>query len=237
MQDDNGEAHSPQITRLMALSSSGFPRACLALATLALLAACNGKTVQETIGLQRPAPDEYRVVSRPPLSVPPDFTLRPPQPGDVTRSIEAKPADSIAQSLVLGNGGAAAPSASVPDTAVKPVEVSPAASPSDAQFLSSAGAAKADPNIREKLFNDKTTGKLDKKSSWYKKFTFTSDDKKDNVIDPTKEAKRLKQDNIPVEGPGAQQPAAASATAAAGAPPANNSDPNSGWRPVTAPQE
>ena len=46
--------------------------------SLIALAACDSNTVKDTLGLERTAPDEYRVVSRPPLSVPPDFTMRPP---------------------------------------------------------------------------------------------------------------------------------------------------------------
>lgn len=38
-------------------------------------------TVQETLGLGKRAPDEFQVVRRAPLAVPPDYNLRPPGPG------------------------------------------------------------------------------------------------------------------------------------------------------------
>lgn len=44
---------------------------------LPLIAACSGKA-KDTLGLRRTAPDEFRVISNPPLSVPPEFSLRPP---------------------------------------------------------------------------------------------------------------------------------------------------------------
>ena len=44
------------------------------------LGACEGVKQQFGMGKQ-PAPDEFRVVSRAPLSLPPAFTLRPPDPG------------------------------------------------------------------------------------------------------------------------------------------------------------
>ncbi len=59
-------------------------RACLALACasgLAALSGCSGDTLSRTFGLTRDSPDEFLVTTRAPLSMPPDFTLRPPQPG------------------------------------------------------------------------------------------------------------------------------------------------------------
>lgn len=52
------------------------------LATLAL-SACGGDELTRTFGLSRDAPDEFQVTTRAPLSMPPDFTLRPPRPGAV----------------------------------------------------------------------------------------------------------------------------------------------------------
>jgi hypothetical protein len=50
----------------------------------ALLAACGPGRVQETFGLGVDrAPDEFQVVRRAPLVVPPDYRLRPPEPGSI----------------------------------------------------------------------------------------------------------------------------------------------------------
>ena len=53
-----------------------------AAATLALLSltGCSGD-VERAFGLTRDAPDEFTVETRAPLSIPPDYTLNPPQPG------------------------------------------------------------------------------------------------------------------------------------------------------------
>ena len=48
---------------------------------LILLAGCTGEKLQRTFGLTRDAPDEYTVTTRAPLSMPPDYNLRPPRPG------------------------------------------------------------------------------------------------------------------------------------------------------------
>ena len=41
------------------------------------LAACS--SIREDLGLGRSPPDEFAVIDRPPLSMPPDFGLRPPR--------------------------------------------------------------------------------------------------------------------------------------------------------------
>ena len=45
------------------------------------LAGCGGDDLSRAIGLTRDAPDEFTVTTRAPLSMPPDFALRPPRPG------------------------------------------------------------------------------------------------------------------------------------------------------------
>src|ERR1700733_85044 len=50
-------------------------------ASLLLLGGCSGDTLSRTFGLTRDAPDEFTVTTRAPLSMPPDYSLRPPRPG------------------------------------------------------------------------------------------------------------------------------------------------------------
>ncbi len=53
----------------------------LALAgAICLLAGC-GNDLTRTFGLTRDAPDEFTVTTRAPLSMPPNFSVRPPLPG------------------------------------------------------------------------------------------------------------------------------------------------------------
>jgi hypothetical protein len=168
-----------------------------------LLSACTSQTVKDTLGLERTAPDEYRVVSRPPLSVPPEFDLRPPVNGE--SDLPVQPADKLARSLVTGEAppsaqnGTSLPASTV-DTAVKPVESAPAPTPADAQFLANAGVDKADPDVRGKIYEDKQKYR-EQESSWMNKFTFGNSDSKTNVVDPSKEAQRLREENIPVKAP------------------------------------
>ena len=46
-----------------------------------LLSGCGNSQLSRTFGLTRDTPDEFTVVTRAPLSMPPDYTLRPPEPG------------------------------------------------------------------------------------------------------------------------------------------------------------
>ena len=66
------QRHSPHrhTTRALLFAGSAF-----------LLAGCEGGGLARTFGLTRDAPDEFTVTTRAPLSMPPDYNLRPPRPG------------------------------------------------------------------------------------------------------------------------------------------------------------
>ena len=75
----------------------------LKVAGLALLAgisltACT--STKNALGLNKVVPDEFRVVTKAPLVVPPDFALRPPAPGE-PRPQELQP-ESAARQALLG---------------------------------------------------------------------------------------------------------------------------------------
>lgn len=63
------------------------------LAGVLALSGCTG--LKQSIGLEPTMPDEFEVVSRAPLTIPPDFDLRPPKPG-VPRPQEVS-ADKLAR--------------------------------------------------------------------------------------------------------------------------------------------
>jgi hypothetical protein len=74
---------------------------------LLALSACSSGDVVRSFGLTRDAPDEFQVTTRAPLSMPPDFTLRPPEPG-AARPQEMSQRDQAQATLVpdtaLGSG-------------------------------------------------------------------------------------------------------------------------------------
>ena len=113
--------------------------AALAVALPLAIGGCSG--VKETLGLTKQSPDEFRVVSRAPLSMPPDYNLRPPTPG-APRPQEGTPRDQ-AQQAVLG----------IAPDAIPPIgqgeESEAAQSSGESALLQSAGATGVDPNIRQ----------------------------------------------------------------------------------------
>lgn len=70
---------------------------CVAIATGALSACSNPR---KSLGLEKHPPDEFAVVARAPLEMPPDFKLRPPEPG-ADRPQETRPTD-VARSALMG---------------------------------------------------------------------------------------------------------------------------------------
>jgi len=64
----------------------------------ATLSACGGG-VGEVLGLENKPPDEFSVVKRAPLTLPPDYGLRPPEPGRAELN-SVTPRDSARQAVL-----------------------------------------------------------------------------------------------------------------------------------------
>jgi hypothetical protein len=80
----------------------------LLLCAATALTACSD--VERTFGLTRDIPDEFTVETRAPLSMPPDYSLRPPQPGaarpqEVSSQAAAEAALAPDSALVGATGG------------------------------------------------------------------------------------------------------------------------------------
>ena len=105
-----------------------FNRVAIAAVLLAgaSLTAC--QSAQQALGLTKVTPDEFRVVSKAPLVVPPEFALRPPSPGE-PRPQELQP-ESQARNALLG------------------ARAAEDRSEGEKLLASRAGADKADPLIR-----------------------------------------------------------------------------------------
>ena len=148
---------------------------CAVLALPLLLTACEGG-VQETLGLNREAPDEFTVVSRPPLTVPPEFTLRPPNPGEAPLGSSA---DEKARSLLTGT------------TTPAPASTAVTSNGAAASLLKRAGADAADADIRSKLgVDEKTPADTSKATTLMEQLSGAQ--KKEPTVDAAKEAERLR---------------------------------------------
>lgn len=157
--------------------------------------------MRDTLGVNRRAPDEFKVVSRPPLSIPPDFNLRPPEPGADPRATGS--AEKQAESLVINNGNPdpfeslTKPDLSV-NTALDPLvtksldEYTTTNSPAEAAFLSSVGAEQADRNIRNLLYQDNKQEPESRSDSSALETLLGNDKKTEPVVDPKAEAERIR---------------------------------------------
>ncbi len=118
---------------------------------LPLLAACDD--VKDTVGLGRNNPDEFTVVQNPPLAMPPDFGLRPPDRAAQGPKAEAAP--TIAARAVQGD-----------------IKVEDAGSPGVEAFLTQAKANDAKDEIRGTIDKEsdgvvvKDKGFVDKLMVW-----------------------------------------------------------------------
>jgi hypothetical protein len=150
---------------------------CLATGTL-ILAGCGGW--RQTFGLDHAPPDEFAVVQQAPLSLPPDFNLRPPQPGAPRPQDVA--ATNAAESTVFGLKQA-------PGAA----RLQAVASPSEGAFLAKAGAANAEPGIRSTL-DAETRSLISADQHWVDHLLFwQTQEQPYTVVNAGEEAKRLKE--------------------------------------------
>ena len=117
------------------------PVALIALLCLpAALAGCGDRTLADRLGMGKRSPDEFAIVKRAPLVRPPDYELRPPRPG-APRPQELN-APEAARATLTGVPTTPAPAAMLP---------ADGASPGQRALLAGAGAAAADPLIRDRL--------------------------------------------------------------------------------------
>ncbi|HEY1613157.1 MAG TPA: DUF3035 domain-containing protein [Rhizomicrobium sp.] len=111
-----------------------------ALAGLALsLIGC--ESIRQAAGVTKEPPDEFAVVTKSPLVIPPDFELKPPKPGAVPTN-QSSPTDA-AQAALFGDDPAAAAAA-----------ISGNYSPAERTVLANSGGASADHGIRKQIAAD-----------------------------------------------------------------------------------
>jgi Protein of unknown function (DUF3035) len=119
------------------------------MAILVLLAACARGTVQDALGVGKRSPDEFAVVSRAPLILPPDYGLRPPAPGESRPGVDTP--HERARATLTGR------EAQQPDAAGRAVapaafaEPGEAASSGERALIAQATTAPVDPDIRRRI--------------------------------------------------------------------------------------
>ncbi len=156
-------------------------RFSLIAAMVLALSACEG--VKKQLGFTKQSPDEFKVVSRAPLTLPPDYNLRPPElgiprPQEGTTSQQAKNAIFRLQPEV----GTLEPKIESDDRSL-----------AELSLLKAAGAGQADPNIRRII--DAETLRLNAEGDdFLEALVFWRDPQAPGeIVDASEEAKRLRE--------------------------------------------
>ena len=158
-----------------------------ALAVIALAAGTGGcSEAQKAFGLGKSPPDEFQVVARAPLSLPPNYNLRPPEPG-APRPQEGTPRDQARNAVFGPSGTQVATGNALGD----PGGVAPDATPGEQALLQSAGAIGVDPKIRQEV-NQETSQQIEQSSAFIDRLIFwRKTPEPGTVIDPALEQQRL----------------------------------------------
>ena len=139
-----------------------------------------GEETRKTLGLGKRTPDEFQVVRKAPLVVPPNFTLRPPDPGAKPHSVH-NPKDQAREALFGPKKDLATIAGSAGEFAL----------------LKDTGVDESDPDIRKKLSSDRRLAKEDKSFvdnlMFWKDEEFKVLDSTDPVVDSKAEAERFKK--------------------------------------------
>jgi hypothetical protein len=170
---------------------------------VAMTAGCG--SVKDELGLEKKAPDEFTVVRNAPLSLPPNYNLRPPKPGENgagqqeqrekartlltgrQNTLKAKQDNSSAHSKA-GSTFLAGRS----DNQIGEIkENSPAQG--EQALLSHLDATNADPNIRQKVDQEANILASDDRGFVEKLMFWRKQDTPGTIVDAEGEAKRLKE--------------------------------------------
>lgn len=147
--------------------------AALVLVSAVALSGCDG--ARKALTQTKAAPDEFSVYTRAPLTLPPDFGLRPPSEGGETR--EADNAQAQAKRVLLSGRDAQ-------NVAIE------ADTPGTTALLAKAGAHNAEPDIR-KIVNRETSAFAEEDQNFMEALMFDPDP--GDVVEPAGELKRIQE--------------------------------------------
>ncbi|MGB1027184.1 MAG: DUF3035 domain-containing protein [Rhodospirillaceae bacterium] len=137
----------------------------------------------KSLGMGKQSPDEFQVVTRAPLALPPDFNLRPPSPG-APRPQEASPRAG-AQAALLGT-----------DPLNAPLLGGPSGTPNSAgesALLSAAGTERAIPDIRS-VVERETSVLASESDSFTDTLVFWREPESfGTAVDPAAETRRIQE--------------------------------------------
>ncbi len=152
--------------------------AALGLVAALALSACDNGSLRRSLGIDSRGPDEFKVVSRAPLDVPPDFGLRPPQPG-AQRPNELAVREQAKQTVFGASGSG--------------VKMIAGRTPGESTLLRSAGANEADATIRETVNRESAQLAAADRSLTDRLIFWRDPPPPGTVVDPVAEQQRLRE--------------------------------------------
>ena len=157
----------------------------LAFIIISVLTFSSCEETKRAFGKIKEAPDEFAVYRRAPLSLPPDFDLRPPAPG-TQRPQMVNPRNRVYQALGMSKGN--------PDRDQSNKSLNSANLSSGEQaLLVLTGANQANPQIRQ-LVEERSNNLFESDKAFTDKILFWQSKEKFGVtIDPEKELKRIRE--------------------------------------------
>ncbi|MGE0745489.1 MAG: DUF3035 domain-containing protein [Rhodospirillales bacterium] len=156
-------------------------RVAVLLAATVALAGCD--SAKEVFGLNKSSPDEFAVVTRAPLVIPPEFGLRPPEPG-AARPQDA-PAAQAARNILVRNAGDAGRGVGSGGPA--------GLTTGESALLRQAGALNADPLVRREVDRE-TTAMVDADRDFMDRLMFwQKQPPPGSAVDPEAEMRRLRE--------------------------------------------
>ena len=169
------------------MTGFNWTRAALAVVLVFVVGGC--ENLKQQVGLGKRSPDEFRVVSRAPLAIPPEFSLRPPAPG-APRPQTGTTTDQARNALFGTPAGSqfrfTGQTATVPEDAQT-------ISQGEQIILDRAGARNADPNIRT-VVNRETDQMIDEDENLVDLLVFwRTEQPTGDVVDAQREADRLRE--------------------------------------------
>ena len=151
------------------------------MATGVIVSLCGCDQSREAFGLQKSSPDEFAVVTRAPLAIPPDYGLRPPTPG-AQRPQETTTKDEAKEILLSSSSNGA-----YSNFGGKNV------SRGEAALLGKAGAQNADPSIR-KIVTRESSVLAARDDQFLKALMFwRNEERLGTILDARKESRRLRE--------------------------------------------
>lgn len=137
------------------------------------------QTLRDATGLSKEGPDEFAVVTKAPLIIPPEFNLQPPRDGAPPTN-QIQPTDA-AQSALFDTQ----------DPAAVAKNITGDYSEGEKMLLATAGATNPDPSIRQQIASDGRSAEA-ANDAFTQKVLFWQDEKTPGTnVDAETEAKRL----------------------------------------------